>query len=478
MMTTRRDLLKGALGSSVVLLIAACAPSASQPSPTSAPAAAPTAAAAKPAAGASPAAAPSASPAQQPAAAPKTAPSNISGAEISLLQWNSFIPPADAFFKQQADEYAKQSGVKVTVETIDANALLPRFIASVQGQSGPSIFQTQHIQSLTLAEGLYDLTDLAKEFEPKYGKYYPQIDSNGRKGDKYYGIPWNGLPNASVYRKSWFEKAGVTKVPETYDEYDEMIKKMAAFGKPVGQAFSNSFGDPPSFCYPLLWAYGGKELETDYKVAINSKETLTAVQFCITMWKDGLDPKGMGGDDSYNNAAFLAEDISCTVNGASIYFVGAGLDGKTPPKPWADDMDHFLNPKGPAGAFEWGTTFSHAIPTYTKGKQLDAAKDYLRFIYDRKNFDPWFELQKGYSTGPGDQMQQSKMWNELPKALQPFKTAFTISRALGYAALPDGRVGEAQSKALVVNMFARAIQGLDPSESVKQAETEYKQIFG
>jgi multiple sugar transport system substrate-binding protein len=227
----------------------------------------------------------------------------------------------------------------------------------------------------------------------------------------------------------------------------------------------------------VLWSFGGKELSNDYKVAINSPESLEAVRFTVQAWKNGLDPKGMGADDSYNNAAFLAEDISCTINGASIYFVGAGLDGKSPAKPWADDMDHFLNPKGPSGAFEWGTTFGHSIPTYVKGKTLDAAKDYLRSIYDRKNFDAWFELQKGYSTGPGNAMEQHKMWNELPKALQPFKTAFSISRALGYEAAPDARVGEAQSKALVVNMFARAIQGLDPSESLKQAEAEYKQIF-
>lgn len=456
-MSSRRSFLKSVLGTSVVLLAAACGQSSSS-STSSAPASSGGAAAASP-------------------ASKTTAPANISGAEISLLQWNHFIPPADPFFKQQAEEYGKASGVKVTVETVDPNALLPRFIAAVQGQSGPTIFQTQHIQALTLADGLYDLTDLAKEFEPNFGKYYGQIDANGRKGDKYYGVPWNGLPNASVYRKSWFQQAGVSKPPETWDEYADMVKKMAAFGKPVGQAFGNSFGDPPSFCYPLLWSYGGKELEPDYKVAINSKESIAAVQQCLTIWKNGLDPKGMGGDDSYNNAAFLAGDISCTINGASIYFVGAGLDGKTAPKEWADDMDHFLNPKGPAGAFEWGTTFGHSIPTYVKGKQLDAAKDYLRFIYDRKNFDPWFELQKGYSTGPGDALQNSKMWDSLPKALQGFKTAFTISRALGYSAAPDARVGEAQSKALVVNMFARAIQGTDPAESVRQAENEYKQIF-
>src|SRR5215831_12999613 len=43
-----------------------------------------------------------------------------SGVEISLLQWNNFIPPADPFFKQQAAEWGKQTGVSVTVETINA----------------------------------------------------------------------------------------------------------------------------------------------------------------------------------------------------------------------------------------------------------------------------------------------------------------------------------------------------------------------
>ncbi|HEV7664535.1 MAG TPA: extracellular solute-binding protein, partial [Chloroflexota bacterium] len=318
-MSSRREFLTGVLSSSVVLLAAACGQSATQPAP-----------AAGPTAGA------------QPTALAKTsAAPNITGAEISLLQWNSFIPPADPFFKQQAADYSKQSGVNVTVETIDPNALLPRFIAALQGQSGPTIFQSQHIQALTLADGLYDVTDLAKEFEPKYGKYYGQIDANGRKGDKYYGIPWNALPNAHIYRKSFFQKAGIAKVPETYDEYADVVKKLAAIGKPVGQAFGNSFGDPPSFCYPLMWAYGGKELEADYKVAINSKETINAVQQCVTLWKNGLDPKGLGADDNYNNAAFLAEDLGCTNNGASIYFVSAGLDGKSTPKEWVDDLDHF-----------------------------------------------------------------------------------------------------------------------------------------
>src|SRR5438876_2111589 len=345
-MTTRREFLTRALGGSAVLLAAACGPSATQPAPTTAPAA-PAAPTSAPAAKPTTAPAGAATSAPQPTSAAKpTAPANLSGATVSLLQWNHFIPTADPFFKQQADDWAKQTGVNVTVETINANDLTPRFTAAIQGQSGPTIFQMQYLAPHAFAEGLYDLTDMAKEIEPKYGKYYAQVNTSATVDGKYRGIPYNIVGNAFVYRKDYFAQAGVS-VPTTWDELRAAVPKLAAIGKPAGQTFAQTFGDAPTFFYPLLWAHGGKEVEQDGKtVAINSPETITAVKFAKAMWDEGLDKRAASWDDSGNNTAFLADELSATLNGASIYFVGAGLDGKTPAKPWADSMDHFLPPKG------------------------------------------------------------------------------------------------------------------------------------
>jgi multiple sugar transport system substrate-binding protein len=489
-MNTRREFLKRTLSGGVVLLAAACAPSGGQPAPTAPPAAKATEApAAKPTT--APAAATTAPAAAKPTEAPATAakpteaakpaaqaPANLSGATVSLLQWNHFIPTADPFFKQQAEDWGKQTGVNITVETINANDLVPRFTAALQGQSGPTIFQMQHLQPYTFAEGLQDLTDLAKEIEPKYGKFYDQVNTSGLVDGKYRGIPYNIVGNAFVYRKSMFDKAGA-QVPTTWDEFRAAAKLLKATGKPFGQTFGQTFGDAPSFFYPLMWAFGGKELQEDSKtVAINSKETIAAVQYGADLWKDGLDERGLSWDDNNNNAAFLAEEISCTLNGASIYFVGAGLDGKTAPKEWANDMDHFLPPKGPAGQFAWFLVLTHGIPTYVKGKDSDASKEFLRYVYDPKQFDAWFEENKGYSVGPGDRLESHKMWDSLPKPLAPFRTAGKVGRALGYAGKPSAKVQEVQSKYVIVNMFARAVQGTSPEDSVKQAEAEMKQIFG
>src|SRR6266851_5103838 len=291
-MKSRREFLVSALGASAVLLSAACGGAAQPAAPaTTAPA----------------------------AAKPTTAPANVSGATVSLLQWNHFIPTADPFFKQQADDWGKQTGVNITVETINANDLTARFIAAIQGQSGPTIFQMQYLAPHAFAEGLYDLSDMAKEIEPKYGKYYAQVNTSATVDGKYRGIPYNIVGNAFVYRKDYFTQAGVT-VPTTWDELRAIVPKLAAIGKPVGQTFGQTFGDAPTFFYPLLWAFGGKELSEDGKtVAINSKETIDAVKYAADLWDKGLDPRGLSWDDNNNNAAFLAEEISCTLNGASIY---------------------------------------------------------------------------------------------------------------------------------------------------------------
>src|SRR5205807_2315950 len=77
--------------------------------------------------------------------------------------------------------------------------------------------------------------------------------------------------------------------------------------------------DAPTFSYPYMWSWGGKEIDESGKVVINSKETIESIKFMTGFWKDAHDEGGLAWDDTNNNRAFLSQTIAATLNGASIY---------------------------------------------------------------------------------------------------------------------------------------------------------------
>src|SRR5205814_10095419 len=145
----------------------------------------------------------------------------------------------------------------------------------------------------------------------------------------------------------------------------------------------HTFGDAPSFWYPFLWSFGGREIADDKKtVALDSKETVESVKFAVAFWKDCCDEGGLAWDDTSNNRAFLSGTISATNNGASIY-----LEAKKKPesylsengKPMKDDILHAKIPKGPGGQFNLGGGFTDMLMSYSKNQK--PAKDFLRWIH-------------------------------------------------------------------------------------------------
>src|SRR5947207_5088311 len=72
-----------------------------------------------------------------------TIPKPRKGASIRLLQWTSFVKPADDEFVRQAQEWGAANGVTVAVEKVTGDQLQPKTAAAVEANSGPDIIQMQ-----------------------------------------------------------------------------------------------------------------------------------------------------------------------------------------------------------------------------------------------------------------------------------------------------------------------------------------------
>jgi multiple sugar transport system substrate-binding protein len=231
------------------------------------------------------------------------------------------VPVSDQLLRKELlPEAEKALGIKVNFETVNGNDLQPRVTASVQSGTGADLIMIFNNQSALYTESVIDVSDVAEEVSSKEGGLYPYSRAVTSDGKKFNAMPWAIVGAMNAYRKSWFEEVGITKFPDTWEAYYQAGKKLKAKGHPLGQAVSHSFGDPPTFVYPLLWSFGGKEVEADGKtVAINTKATIDSVRFMTSFFKETCDEGGLAWDDSSNNRAFLSGTISSTLNGASIY---------------------------------------------------------------------------------------------------------------------------------------------------------------
>jgi len=298
-------------------------------------------------------------------------------------------------------------------------------------------------------------------------------------GGKWVAMPWATVPALIAYRKSWFEEAGAKTFPKTWAEYHAVGKKLKANKHPIGQTLGHTFGDAPTFAYPLMWSYGGQEIDAKGKVVLDSKATVDSVRFMTQFWKDAHDEGGLAWDDSNNNRGFLAGDICASLNGASIYV--AALNGADKFKtekgaPMHTDILHAPLPAGPKGAYPYHTAFTHMVMKYSKNAK--GAKEFLRWAHTPANYEKWVVVQKGFAVAPTTQWEKHKMWDADPVML-PFKTApNNQKRAMGFGGPPDKKAAEAWNKYIIVDMYAQAAGGkMKPEESVKWAAGELAKIY-
>ena len=412
--------------------------------------------------------------------ATRTPPAYAQATTVHWLRWNDFVPATDQLLRKELlPEGEKALGIKINFETVNANDLQPRITSAVQSGAGPDLIMLNNNHPQLYAESVVDMSDLVAELAKAEGNHYPLVKANSNDGSKWLSMPWAIIGGMIAYRKSWFEEVGAATFPETWEQYREVGKKLKQKGRPIGQTLGHTFGDAPTFAYPYLWSWGGKEVEADGKtVTINSPGSIESVKFMTGFWKDANDEGGLAWDDTNNNRAFLSQTIAATLNGASIYIESLRNPDKYISEKGAQlktDIQHAPLPKGPAGQFSMHTYHSHVLPSYSKNQK--AAKEFLKWAHSKPIYEKWFVSQKGFATPTTPEWEKHKLWDEDP-VMAPYKVAGKLGLTPGHAGPSSKKAGEVLSKYIIVDMYAKAVQGMPAEDAVKWAEGELKKVYG
>ena len=404
-----------------------------------------------------------------------TIPKPRAGAKIQLLQWNSFVPAADAEIKRQAAEFSTANNVTVTIQTVSGDQLQPKTASAVEAGSGPDIIQMQYGWPHLYDTACLDLTEFVNVLKAQLGTVNAVNDAFCKVGGKYLAVPYCQVPNAWSYRTDYWGQAGLTNFFGTWDELASAGKALKSKSlPPIAVSLGHAYGDAITMWYPVLWDFGGREVSNDgKKVTINSRETLAAVNWAIDTFKNQyISQNTLSWLDPDNNQAYHSGLITATLNGASIY-IKEVYKTDTGHK-YAAVSNNAAQPKGPKGLETLNLIFNHAIMKWTQ--EADTAKAFLGYLMQPDNYTKWLNAAVGYDAGPFQKLTGADIFKTDTK-LKAFQDVVATGKWPGWPALPSKATSQSQVQFVIVDMFAKACTSGDAKGAIADAEQKLKRIY-
>jgi multiple sugar transport system substrate-binding protein len=396
------------------------------------------------------------------------------GAEIRVLRWKQFVQGDIDLWHANTKRYTEQTGIKVRVDTESWEDVRPKAAVAANIGSGPDIIIGTNDDPHKFPDKLIDLTDLAEFLGARYGGWYDICRKYGTRNGRWIALP-QGAPGACInYRDSHVKAAGFESVPRDLSGFLKLCKALKTKGTPAGFALGHATGDANSWTHWCLWAHGGKLVDERNGVAINSAATIAALDYAKELYQTFI-PGTMSWLDPSNNKAFLDSQISLTSNGISIYYAAKTSKDATL-QAMAKDIEHIPYPVGPAGRATQYTLMLQAF-LFKYSKYPNAAKDYLRFMWEKDQYEPWQQASIGYVTQPLKAYEANPVWTSDPKHT-PFRDAMTRTLDCGHAGSLGFASAAAMADFIVVDMFAEACSGAQtPKAAAERAEARAARYY-
>jgi len=397
------------------------------------------------------------------------------GAKLRVLRWSRFVQGDIDRYMVNVKAFQDKYGIEVRVDSEGWEDVRPKAAVAANTGAGPDIILSTNDDANLYPEKLVDVTDVCNYLGAKYGGWYPVCDPYLRPdGKKWIGVPLGVAGVAMVYRQSHMKAAGFDTFPKDTDGFLKLCKALKEKGTPPGFALGNATGDGNTWCQWLVWAFGGKLVDTNNKVVIDSPETVKALEYVKDMYGSFV-PGTLSWLDPNNNKAFLDGQISLTNNGISIYY--AAKNSQDPKvKEMVADIQHAHFPIGPVGKPSELMQITQFM-TFKHTKYPQAAKELVRFLMEGEQYNPWMQAAIGYVSQPLRAFEKNPIWTVDPK-----HTVYRDGAAIMLDNGHDGPLGYASAAAMadyiVLDMVAEASSGnKTPKEAAERAEARAKRYY-
>ena len=258
------------------------------------------------------------------------------GEKTKLVLWMPPFGTEESLDKEVWGEILKpfeeENNAQVSIEIIPWSNYEEKYLTGISSGQGPDVgYMYMEMINDYIKAGAITPFDEYLTAEDRDNYYY--LDKGVIDGKQYAMPIVVGSARVMFYNKAILKEAGVETVPQTWEEFEDACRKVAAIGKtPMLQQWGDkSKGAMNSIFFPYLWQAGGEIFSEDgTKAAFDSEAGVKAAQFLADLrFKDGIMPESitsMSEDQVFaefkaGNTAFV---VSPTNQGSA--FKEAGID--------------------------------------------------------------------------------------------------------------------------------------------------------
>ncbi len=229
--------------------------------------------------------------------------------EVVNLVFRQMDTPSEAAGLKRAVEVFNQENpnIQVEMETLPHSEARDQLLREAATKEGPDVLQIAFVwtRDLGIAGALMPLDSFIESDPDISVDDFVAMDLTEYEG-KHYGIPWTVDTFTMAYRKDILEKAGITSLPKTWDEFYETSKKIKektgkyGFGYPAG---SGSAGTLWFLANYYWWSQGISLIEKspagEYYIGVTVDDVVEVMKFFHSFIKEGHTPEAMLGVENW-----------------------------------------------------------------------------------------------------------------------------------------------------------------------------------
>ncbi|HEX3350478.1 MAG TPA: extracellular solute-binding protein [Acetobacteraceae bacterium] len=334
------------------------------------------------------------------------------------------------------DQYERDNpGTKVALDRVSPADVMPQFLRETAVGTGPDVVQVGFVQvkDLATAQAVLPLDDFTKPQKATQALAdYVALDLATWKDGKVYALPWTTDTFAMVYRTDLMQKAGITAIPKTWDEFRDAAKKVhdatgkVGFQFPFGSANGNGIWFAANYWW---WTHGQalivKKPDGSYGLGVTAADVADDMRYFDSLLKAGVTPKAMISVSNWADPVIIEPLVS-----------GDAMSTLVPPANFKQILVEWKerNPNGSDPPFISALVPEATAPsvTHAGGRSLvinantpdpKGAWKLVQFLSSKKMFSDYYKTQmpaqktllKEIDFGPllqgyAEQLQRARSW--------------------------------------------------------------------